>query len=85
MAELTAEIVQAIVENTVQKEVNTLRLELREGFASSRVETADGINRVLETVQTLTDEDHDEMSGLRGRLHNHNVRIAKLERLNNLR
>jgi hypothetical protein len=81
MAELTAETVREIV----KIEVNTLRLEMREGFASSRVETADGINRVLETVQSLSYEDRDEMSGLRGRLHDHNERIAKLERLNNLR
>lgn len=78
MAELNAEIVREIVQETVKdivvKEVNGLRLEMH-----------DGINRILETIQSLTDEDRDEMSGITGRLRNHNERIAKLERLSNLR
>jgi len=85
MAELTAAIVRTIVKETVKEEVNALRQEMQEGFDTIRTETMDGINRVLETVQGLTDEDRDEMSGLRGRLHNHNQRIARLERLNHLR
>jgi predicted nucleic acid-binding Zn-ribbon protein len=81
MAELTLEAVREII----QDEVGTLRNEMREGFATARRETLDAINQVVETVQALSDEDRDEVAGIRGRLHSHNERIARLERSSNLR
>ncbi len=77
---------------SLKGEVSGLRAEMREGFGkvekefvNVRQEMHDGFSQVLNTIQGLIDEDRDEMSGLKGRLHNHNERIAKLERLNGLR
>ena len=65
MAELTAEVVQNIVSESVteivtgivQKEVNALREETKSGIA-----------QVLETLQTMIDDSDDEVIGVTGRL-----------------
>jgi len=57
MADLTAELVRAIVKD----EINGLRQELQDGFAAAEKYTTDGINQVRETTQALIDEVRDEM------------------------
>lgn len=74
MAELTAEVVRAVVKEVINGEIDGLRQEMKNGF-----------ERVLDTIRSLTDEDRAELAGVKGRLHNHNERIAALERLNHLR
>ncbi len=92
MAELTAEIIRTIVREEIGVSLRPLRQEMTTKFAEidarfdeARVETASAINQVLETVRSLTDEHRDEEAGIKGRLREHNQRIAKLERLNHLR
>jgi len=75
----------AAAEKNTMDVINLVRDELRGGIAAAEKNTMTGINQVLETIQSLTDEDRDEMTGITGRLRNHNERIAKLERLSNLR
>ena len=70
MTELTAEMVREIVKG----EIGQLRSEMMDGF-----------ERVLNTMQLFHDDHEDEFVGVKGRLRNHNERIAKLERLNHLR
>ena len=68
----------------VQEDVAELRQDLHANYAT-RDEIMDAIGQVLEAVQSLSDEDRDQLAGVKGRLHNHNERIAHLERLNHLR
>jgi hypothetical protein len=74
MAELTLEAVREVVEVVVKEEIVQFRREVSDSF-----------DRVLATIQSLTDRQEDELVGVKGRLHHHNERIAQLERLNNLR
>ena len=43
-------------------------------------DAADGFQRVLDTMQDLHDEHRDELAGINDRLHDHDVRLARLER-----
>ena len=84
MAELAHEAVREIV----REEVAEIKQEVRglgERLTEFESNTLDAINRVIEMVQALSDEDRDEAVGVRGRLHSHVIRIARLERLSSLR
>lgn len=64
---------------------NDAIIEINQRLAETNDQTVAGIQSVLSTVERLNDEDRDELAGVKGRLQNHNERIAKLERLNQLR
>jgi ribosome-binding ATPase YchF (GTP1/OBG family) len=93
MAELTAESIRQIIREEIHEEIKGVRPDITKDIRndikivydelSQKID--DGIASVINTVQRLSDQDRDEFAGIRGRLSNHNERIAHLERLNHLR
>jgi hypothetical protein len=73
MPELTPDIVRDIVKEEIGSAHDKLRQELTEEFA-------DGIEQVLNTMQSFHEEDQDYQAGFDGRLRAHGQRLGQLER-----
>ncbi|MDB5178890.1 MAG: hypothetical protein JWN01_833 [Patescibacteria group bacterium] len=78
MVELTEERVRQIVREEIREPLDQLERRFYEHIN-------DGFDRVLEVIQSLNDQKDDDLAGMDGKFRSHNQRIARLERLNDLR
>jgi len=81
VAELTLEGLGSDIRIYVAKHMTALNCEnqLRD------VMMMEGFERALNTMEALHNETGEQLAGFDGRLRDHNARIARLERHNNLR